>query len=432
MAVVRASLWRQSATKHDFGRWRTISLVSGGGQAHAPGILMQASAAMRFSYSMPRVTLLIFAVAYLALWVWDSIAPEQKQGLEVLFPVLAFLFPALLYGLSAIVLLPSQRGDVEPSREVQPTFRDTAALLTLAAVLYLSMLVALGIGGLEDRRERIRLGLSFPLSVCFIVVFLSITYSQLLSRGDWNANGKALRLERLWQRPRQWFLGVARLLRPRWFLSGGAGLVLASLFLRTTENQTGLGFLRGNEPWITSIGDVTGDIEAIQSSKAILGRATYLVALGLAAATVALLFRRKFRPQISSPSRLRTGLTGLASFLAIYSAADLNFGWLGLYAAGSTKNIHWALFCLWFTLWLLPLALWAWLSLRSQAANGTLHMDSLQGLVLLFLPAVLFDAVMAPVLVGTDLSLRGLASYVVGLQFLCWGFVRSITVKPAS
>jgi hypothetical protein len=58
-------------------------------------------------------------------------------------------------------------------------------------------------------------------------------------------------------------------------------------------------------------------------------------------------------------------------------------------------------------------------------------MPSLHGLILLFLPVVLFDVAMAPVFVGTLLNLTGLASYVVGLQFLCWGFIRSITAKPA-
>lgn len=271
-----------------------------------------------------------------------------------------------------------------------------------------------------------------PLSVCFIVLFLSFTYAQLSSQGDWNVSSKARRLEKLWQRTRRWFLGVAGWLRPSWLLSGGTVLVLASLFLPTAERQSGLGLLRGDEPWITSIGDVTGGIGAIQSTKAILGRAIYLLALGIAAATVVLLFRRKFRSQISKPSRLWAGLIGLASFLAIYSAADLNFGWLGLITEASREDVHWALFCLWFAQWLLPLALWVWLSLRGQAANGALQMESLHGLMVLFLPVVLFDVVMAPGLVGTFLNLTGLASYVVGLQFLCWGFMRSITAKPAS
>lgn len=387
---------------------------------------------MRFSYSMPRVVLLIFAVAYLALWVWHPIDSEAEQGFQILFPAFNYLFPALLYCLAAIVFLPSHRAEVEPSREVQPTFRDTAPLFTLAAVLYLPMLVSIGIGLLQDGKEGIRLGLSVPLSVCFIVLFLSFTYAQLSSRGDWNASGKARWLEKLWQPSRHLFQGVEGFLRPSWLLSGGAALVLASLFLPTAERQSGLGLLRGDEPWITSIGDVTGGIGAIQSTKAILGRAIYLLALGIAASTVVLLFRRKFRPQVSSPSRLRAGLTGLACFLALYSAADLNFGWLGLFTAEGTKNVHWALFCLWFTLWLLPLALWVWLSLRGHAANGALRMGSLRGLMLLFLQVVLFDVAMAPLLVGTELNLTGLASYVVGLQFLCWGFIRSITAKPAS
>jgi len=386
---------------------------------------------MRFSYSMPRVVLLIFAVSYLALWVWHPIDSEAEQGFQVLLPAFNYLFPALLYGISAIVFPPSHRAEVEPSREVQPTFRDTAPLFILAAVSYLLMLVVFGISFLQECKERIRLGLSVPLSVCFMVLFLSFTYAQLSSRGDWNASGKARWLEKLWQRTRRWCLSVAGWLRPSWLLSGGALLVFASLFLRTTESQTGLGFLRGDEPWITSIGYVTGGIGAIQSTKAVLGRAIYLLALGIAAATAVLLFRRKFRPQISGPSRLRAGLIGLAIFLAIFSAADLNFGWLGLYAEG-TENVHWALFSLWLTLWLLPLVLWVWLSLRGQAANGALQMDSLRGLMVLFLPVVLFDVAMAPLLVGTELNLTGLASYVVGLQFLCWGFIRSITAKPAS
>ena len=386
---------------------------------------------MRFSYSMPRAVLLIFAVAYLALWVWNPIASDAEPGFQVLFPAFNYLFPVLLYCLAAIVFWPSHRAEVEPSREVQPTFRDTAPLFTLTAVLYLLMLVIVGIGSVEDRDGRIRLGLSVTLSVCFIVLFLSFTYAQLSLRGDWNASGKVRPLEKLWRRNRLLFLGVAGWLRSSWLLSGGAVLVLASLFLRTTESQTGLGLLRGDEPWITSIGDVTGGIGAIESTKAILGRAIYLLALGIAAATVVLLFRRKFRPQSFSPSRLLAGFIGLASFLAIYSAVDLNFGWLGLITEASREDVHWTLFCLWLTLWLLPLALWVGLSIKGHAASVALQMPSLHALMLLFLPVVLFDVAMAPLLVSTDLNLTGLASYVVGLQFLCWGFVRSITAKPA-
>jgi hypothetical protein len=57
-------------------------------------------------------------------------------------------------------------------------------------------------------------------------------------------------------------------------------------------------------------------------------------------------------------------------------------------------------------------------------------MSGLYWLILVFLPVVLYDVVMVPALVGTFLNLTGLASYVAGLQFLCWGFVRSITVNP--
>jgi len=168
---------------------------------------------------------------------------------------------------------------------------------------------------------------------------------------------------------------------------------------------------------------------AIQLTKAFFGRAVYMIAVGLAATAVVLLFRRESRPPISRPWRLWTGLTGLSSFLALYSAADLNFGWLGLYTENRDVQ-HWTLFCLWLTMWLLPLALWVWLSLRSREASVTPRMAGLYWLILLFLPAVLYDVVMAPGLLGEFLNLPGLASYVAGLQFLCWGFVRSITVNP--
>jgi len=220
-----------------------------------------------------------------------------------------------------------------------------------------------------------------------------------------------------------------RLAHPGVLLGTGAILVLASLFLPIRGGTTGFTFLLGKESWITSIYEVTGGIGAIQFTKAFFGRAVYMIAVGLAATAVVLLFRRESRPPISRPWRLWTGLTGLSSFLALYSAADLNFGWLGLYTENRDVQ-HWTLFCLWLTMWLLPLALWVWLSLRSREASVTPRMAGLYWLILLFLPAVLYDVVMAPGLLGEFLNLPGLASYVAGLQFLCWGFVRSITVNP--
>lgn len=384
---------------------------------------------MRISYSMPSVVLLIFAVVYFALWAWHPTKSEEGPPFSVLLPALSYLFPALLYFLAAVFFLADRQAGGEPARETRPALRDTLPLFTLAAVLYAPMLAMMGIGVLKDHQEeRVRSGLSVPLGVCFILLFLSFAYKQTSSLEEWNFSGKAPRLEKLLQRTRRWFLRVAGWLPQGLLLSTGAILVLASLFLPTTLNHIGLAVLRGGETWITSISDVTGGIEAIQATRAFLGRAIYMLAQGVAATTVILVFRGEFRRQISRPSRLWTGLTALTGFLAFYSAVDLNFGWLGLYAQ-SRRDVHWALFCLWLTLWLLSLALWVGLSLRDHTASVALQMPGLHWLILPFLPVVLFDVVMVPVLVGTDLNLTGLASYVAGLQFLCWGFVRSISVN---
>jgi hypothetical protein len=384
---------------------------------------------MRFSYLMPRVVLLIFGVAYFALWAWHPIGSDADDAFRVLGPAMNYLFPAVFYCLAAVFFLTDRQAGGDPARKTQPTLGDSTPLFAVAAVLYLlPLLVVIESEGPKEG-GRIRFALYVLLEVCFILLCLSFAYEQTSSLAKADAWSEAGRLERLRQRIGRWFLRVAGWLHPGILLGIGAILVLASLLLPITGAPIGLTFLLGKESWITSISEVTGGIGPIQSTKAFFGRAVYMISLGLAATAVIFMFRRESRPPISRPSRLWTGLTGLSSFLAIYSAADLNFGWLGLYAENRDVQ-HWVLFCLWLTMWLLPLALWVWLSLGSRAASEISRMSGLYWLILVFLPVVLYDVVMVPALVGTFLNLTGLASYVAGLQFLCWGFVRSITVNP--
>lgn len=374
---------------------------------------------MRFFYSMPRVVLLIFSAAYFALWAWQPMKSDDR-----LFFFLGYLFPALLYSLAAVSFSTNWHIHGEAARKAQPTLRDPTLLFALAAVLYLPMLFVVAIGEGLKKRELI----SASLGICFVVLCLSFAYEQAASLAEGNANGKAQRLEKVRQHIRRWFLRVAGWLHPGVLIGAGTVLVLGSLFL-PIDGPTGLAFLHGRESWVTSISEVTGGIEPIQATKAFLGRAVYMIALGLAATAVIVMVGRKFRPSVSRSSRLWTGLTGLSSFLAIYSATDLNFGWLGL--SSENKNVqHWTLFCLWLALWLVPLALWVWLSFRGYKEGATPRMPDFSWLILLFLPVVLYDVDTAPVLVGDFLNLTGLASFVAGLQFLCWGFVRSITVSP--
>lgn len=314
----------------------------------------------------------------------------------------------------------------DPARKGEPILGEATPLLALAAVLYLLPLLV--VVGSEDWKEGDQIGLAFFVlfEVCFILLCLSFAYEQTSSLTKGTTSGEARRLGKVRQRIGRCFLRVAGWLHPGILLGTGAILVLASLFLPLTDGPTGLAFLLGKESWITSIREVTGGIGAIQVTKAFFGRVVYMIALALAAVAIVLPFRRESRPPISKPSRLWTGLTGLTSFLAIYSAADLNFGWLGLSAESTVR--HWMLFCLWLTLWLLPLTLLVWPSLRGGTASVTPRSPSLSWLILLFLPVVLYDVVTVPVLVG--LNLTGLVSYIAGLEFLCWGFVRSMTVNP--
>jgi len=384
---------------------------------------------MRFSYSMPRIALLIFGVAYFALWAWHPIGSDADDAFRVLGPAMNYLFPAVFYCLAAVFFLTDRQAGGDPARKTRPTLGDSTSLFAVAAVLYLlPLLVVIESEGPKEG-GRIRFALYVLLEVCFILLCLSFAYEQTSSLAKGNYWGEAQGLVKLRQRIGRWFLRAAGWLHPGMLLGIGAILVLASLLLPITGAPTGLTFLLGKESWITSISEVTGGIGPIQSTKAFFGRAVYMISLGLAATAVIFMFRRESRPPISRPSRLWTGLTGLSSFLAIYSAADLNFGWLGLYTENRDVQ-HWVLFCLWLTMWLLPLALWVWLSLGSRAASEISRMSGLYWLILVFLPVVLYDVVMVPALVGTFLNLTGLASYVAGLQFLCWGFVRSITVNP--
>lgn len=378
---------------------------------------------MRFSYSIPRLVLLIFGVAYFGLWVWQPMKSDDR-----LFFFLGYLFPALLYSLAALFFLTNGHADGDAARKAQPTLRDPTLLFALAAVLYLPMLFLDVIDEGLKKRELI----PASLGICFAVLCLSFAYEQTSSSAEGSASGGTRWLEKVRQRTRRWFLRVVGWLQPGVLIGTGAILVLASLFLPIADGPNGFVFLRRQESWVTSISEVTGGIGVIQLTKAFLGRAVYTIALGLAATAVIVMFGmlgRQFRPLASRRSHLWTGLTGLSSFLAIYSATDLNFGWLGL--SSENKNIqHWILFCLWLTLWLLPLAFWAWLSFRGYKDSATPHTLDFSWLILLFLPVVLFNVDMAPGLVGGLLDLRGLVSYVAGLQFLCWGFVRSMTLSP--
>lgn len=375
---------------------------------------------MRFSFSMPRLVLLIFGAAYFGLWAWQPMRSDDS-----LFSFLGYLSPALFYSLAAVFFLTNRHADGDAARKAQPTLRDPALHFAFAAVLYLPMLFAVAVGEGLKKREFI----SALLGICFVVLCLSFAYEQTASLVEGKANGKAPWLEKVRQRISRWFLRVAGSLHPGVLIGAGAVLVLGSLFLRMGDDPNGFVFLRGEESWVTSISEVTGGIGAIQLTKAFLGRAVYMIALGLAVTAIIAMFGRGFRPSASKPSRLWTVLTGLSSFLAIYSATDLNFGWLGL-SSDNTHVQHWTLFCLWLTLWVLPLALWVWLFFRGHKDSATSRMPDLSWLILLFLPVVLFDVDTAPVLVGDFLNLTGMASFVAGLQFLCWGFVRSMTLSP--
>lgn len=383
---------------------------------------------MRFSYSMPRVVLLIFGVAYFGLWAWHPIDSHADDAFRVLGPAMNYLFPAVFYCLAAVFILRDRQAGGDPVGKAPPTLSDSTPLLVLAVVLYLLPLAITGREGWKEG-DRIWAALYVLLEFCFILLCLSFACEQTAPLAEGNASSKAQWLEKLSQRIRRWFLGVAGWLHPGVLIGAGVVLVLASLFLPIGDGPTGLAFLRGRESWVTSISEVTGGIGAIQLTKALLGRAVYMIALGLAATAIIAMFGKGFRPSVSRPSRLWTGLTGLSSFLAIYSATDLNFGWLGL-SSENTRVQHWTLFCLWLILWLLPLALWVRLSFRGYEGSATPRMPDFSWLILLFLPVVLFNVDMAPALVGGFLDLRGLVSYVAGLQLLCWGFVRSMALSP--
>jgi len=385
---------------------------------------------MRFSYSMPRVVLLIFGVAYFALWAWNPIQPGESGVFKFLGAATNYLFPALLFWLYAIFYLNGRRAR-DAGGEARGATRDTIPLFILAAVLYLPLLfIAATDEGLNKRN-----GFSAFLAACFVVLWLALAYEQSWLSAGGHRDGEARGLEKFWRRVGRWCLRVAGWLHPGVLAGTGAILVLASLFLPIGDAPTGLIFLRGDKSWITSISEVTGNIQPIVATKAFLGRAVYVLALGAAVITIILVLCLKFQPANSRASRLWMGLTGLSCFLAIYSAVDLNFGWLGLWIddgglSWASRQVGlWVLFCLWLILWLIPLVLWVRLSLGGSAAGGRPHVSSFSWLILLFLPAVLYDAAMVPLLVGDFLNLTGMASYVAGLQFLCWGFVHSVTVN---
>jgi hypothetical protein len=383
---------------------------------------------MRFSYSMPRVVLLIFGVSYFALWAWHPTQSDGDGVFRVLGPAMNYLFPALLNFLSAIFFLTERLAIGDPAHETAPRSHDTTPFFVFAAVLYLPLILI--VASEEGLKEvKLRPTLSALLGICFILLWLSFAYEQVSlpaeSRG--RGSGKAQRFEKIRLAISRWFLRVASWLHPGLLLSTGAVLVLASLFSPIGDGPTGFAFLRGKGSWVTSISEVTGGIGAIQVTKDFLGRTVYMIALGLAAAAVIVMLRREFRSPSSRPSRLWTGLTGLSSFLAIYSAADLNFGWLGL--AAYNRKADWMLFCMWLVMWLMPLVLWIRLLLKVYKGGVAQERPRFSWMILLYLPVVLYNVEMAPALVGDFLNLTGIASYVAGLQFLCWGFVRSITVS---
>jgi len=181
--------------------------------------------------------------------------------------------------------------------------------------------------------------------------------------------------------------------------------------------------LRRHDGWITAIREVTGGVTAIQSTKNILGLVVYLFGLAFAAATAVLFCVKTLRVAVTVRTRLRTAFAAIAAFLAVFAALDLCFGWMGL--MNHARNEHLVTFGLWLASWMLSFLGLAQSVAESNSASGQMH----QWPLIVAMPALLLDIVMAPALLGKDslIYMPGLISWVAGLQLIWWGYAQAFS-----
>ena len=367
--------------------------------------------------SAASLSLLLLGAIYFALWLWHP--NETTFETPLLTAAVLHLFPALLYFLAAIVF------------RVQdwhlPKLRDPALLFGIAGVLYLSFFITVqgrNIVALLRIRDLHFATLSVVPCFLFVVLFLSFAYAQAHFSSRQHAASMGTGIIRFPSFLSRAFLKVAFILRPWWLLPLGIVLVLSSFALNISDG-TGLLVVRRYTVWITAIPEVTAGITIIQFTKKVLGLTIYLLGLTFAIVTAVIFSVKTLRISLFTRAKLLTVFAAIAAFLAVFAAFDLSFGWMGFIINDHPRSEHLVTFGLWLVSWILA-SLGLVQSLASRRSNSSqIH----HWLYIMVMPALLFDAVMAPVLLGQDtlIYLPGLVSWVGGLQLIWWGYLQSFS-----
>jgi hypothetical protein len=201
-------------------------------------------------------------------------------------------------------------------------------------------------------------------------------------------------------------------------LIGGIGLVISSLFLRTTDLGTGWNIVTRKVDWITSGVNVGKEvlfgptIQWLQPIYAPGGYAIYLLALIATLAMLAWLVVFRLSVLRIQSSRTFPWFTAIFSFASLWVYTDIFWGWHFDFA-----NTPWAA--------VLATVLWLAASLfgivlLAPIAGGELQIWRLRAVLIFQLPVAAFNFLMLSTYFTIDLNMPGLGMLIVGLQLETW------------
>jgi len=201
-------------------------------------------------------------------------------------------------------------------------------------------------------------------------------------------------------------------------LMGGTGLVISSLFLRTTaDDGTGWNIATRKVVWITSgvnvgQGIFGPTIEWLQPIYAPGGYAIYLLALIASLAMLTWLVVSRLSVLRIRSSRIFPWFTAIFSFASLWVYTDIFWGWHFDFA-----NTPWAA--------VLATVLWLAASvfgvvLLAPIVRGELQIWRLRAALIFQVPVAAFNFLMLSTYFTTDLNMPGLGTLIVGLQLETW------------
>ena len=201
-------------------------------------------------------------------------------------------------------------------------------------------------------------------------------------------------------------------------LAVGAGLVLSSLWLKTTYEAAGWMIVPGRRPWITNEASVGHGVFGptipwLQPIFGPTGWAFYVASLLATLGLLALAVKTRFSLQNLKSSLLFTRITALLGLSSLWAVTDIFWGWhyqLSSIPWSATLGAAcWLAGLLWGAVLLVPVA-------RGDASGWRMRW-----LLLSQIPIIAFNLTMFPTLISsTGAYLPGLAAVIAGLLLESW------------